>query len=97
MTTDYSPDKQLIKDFIRYISDNHKACIVQFPDEFASSQYVNYRFINVSELLDEFVEDNIQSFYTDEQRLLADPEYSKQWVEEEVRKSGQWFLEEIYK
>ncbi len=42
-------------------------------------------------------EDNIQSIHTDEQRLLIDPEYSKQWVEEEVRKSGQWFLEEIYK
>lgn len=42
-------------------------------------------------------EDNIQSVCTDEQRLLTDPEYSKQWVEEEVRKSGKWFLEEIYK
>lgn len=42
-------------------------------------------------------EDNIQSVYTDEQRLLTDPEYSKQWVEDEVRKSSEWFLEEIYK
>lgn len=42
-------------------------------------------------------EDNTQSIYTDEKRLIADPEYSKQWVEGEVRKSGEWFLEEIYK
>lgn len=55
MTTEYSPDKELIKDFIRYISDHHKCAVVEFPDEFASSQYVNYRFINVSELLDEFI------------------------------------------
>lgn len=40
-------------------------------------------------------EDSIQSVYTDEQRLLSDPEYSKQWVEDEVRKSSEWFLEEI--
>lgn len=57
MTTDYSPDKQLIKDFIRFISDNHKCCIVQFPDEFAAHQYVNYRFVNVCEILDEFLEE----------------------------------------
>lgn len=55
MTTEYSPDRQLIKDFIRYISDEHKACIVQFPDEFASAQYVNYKFINVGDLIEEFV------------------------------------------
>lgn len=57
MTTDYSYDKQLIKDFIRYISDNHKCAIVQFPDEFAASQYVSYRFVNTCDLLDEFVEE----------------------------------------
>lgn len=42
-------------------------------------------------------EDNTQSNCTDEQRLLSDPEYSKQWVGDEVKKSGEWFLEEIYK
>lgn len=42
-------------------------------------------------------EDSVQSVYTDEQRLLSDAEYSKQWAEDEVRKSGERFLEEIYK
>lgn len=56
MTTEYSYEKQLIKDFIRFLSDEHKACVVQFPDEFASCQYVNYRFVNVSELVEEFIE-----------------------------------------
>lgn len=57
MTTQYSPDKQLIKDFIRYISDNHKCAIVAFPDEFAANSYVNYKFVNVTELLDEFIKE----------------------------------------
>lgn len=57
MTTEYSADKQLIKDFIRYISDEHKACIVQFPDEFAAHAYVNYKFVNVGELIEEFIND----------------------------------------
>lgn len=57
MTKEYSPEKQLIKDFIRYISDEHKCAIVSFPDEFAAHQYVNYKFINVSELLDEFIKE----------------------------------------
>lgn len=57
MTTEYCPEKQLIKDFIRYISDSHKCCVVQFPDEFAAHQYVNYRFVNVCDLLDQFVEE----------------------------------------
>lgn len=57
MTTEYSPDKQLIKDFIRYISDNHKCAVVCFPDEFASSQYVNYKFTNVGYLIEEFIND----------------------------------------
>ncbi len=57
MTQEYSPEKQLIKDFIRYISDNHKCCVVQFPDEFAAHAYVNYQFVNVSELLDQFIEE----------------------------------------
>lgn len=56
MTQQYSPEKQLIKDFIRYISDNHKCAVVQFPDEFAAHAYVNYKFINVTELLDEFID-----------------------------------------
>ncbi|MCY1450377.1 hypothetical protein D9M71_671790 [compost metagenome] len=57
MTTQYSPNKQLIKDFIRYISDNHRAGVVEFPDEFADHQYVNYRFVNVGELIEEFIND----------------------------------------
>ena len=57
MTTEYCPNKQLIKDFIRYISDNHKAGVVEFPDEFADHQYVSYRFVNVSELIDEFIKE----------------------------------------
>lgn len=57
MTAQYSSDKQLIKDFIHYISDNHKCAIVSFPDEFASNQYVNYKFVNVTELLDEFIKE----------------------------------------
>ena len=57
MTIEYSPEKQLIKDFIRYISDNHKCAIVSFPDEFAAHQYVNYKFINVAEILDEFIKE----------------------------------------
>lgn len=57
MTTEYSYDKQLIKDFIRYISDQHKAAIVQFLDEFAASAYVNYRFVNVGNLIDQFIEE----------------------------------------
>jgi len=56
MTKEYSHDREVIKDFIRFLSDKHKACVVQFPDEFAASQYVNYRFVNVSELLEEFIE-----------------------------------------
>lgn len=57
MSNEYSPEKQLIRDFIHYISDNHKCAIVSFPDEFAAHQYVNYKFINVSELLDEFIKE----------------------------------------
>lgn len=57
MTTEYSSDKQLIKDFIRWASDTHKCAVVSFPDEFAAHQYVNYKFINVSEILDEFIKE----------------------------------------
>lgn len=56
MTTHYSPEKQLIKDFIRWASDTHKCAIVSFPDEFAANSYVNYKFVNVTEILDEFIE-----------------------------------------
>lgn len=56
MTKQYSHDREVIKDFIRFLSDQHKACVVQFPNEFASSQYVNYRFISVSDVLEEFLE-----------------------------------------
>lgn len=57
MTTEYSPDKQLIKDFIRWASENHKCALVAFPDEFAASQYVNYRFINNGQLIEEFIQE----------------------------------------
>lgn len=56
MTTQYSHEKQLIKDFIRWASDTHKCAIVAFPDEFAASQYVNYRFINTVHLVEEFID-----------------------------------------
>ena len=56
MTAEYSADKQLIKDFIRYISEHHKAGIVEFPDEYAAHQYVNYRFVNTCEIVEEFIE-----------------------------------------
>lgn len=59
MTIEYSPDKQLIKDFIRWASDTHKCAMVAFPDEFAAVQYVNYKFINVTELLDQFIEGRV--------------------------------------
>lgn len=55
MSTEYSADKQLIKDFIGWASDVHKCAVVQFPDEFAANSYVNYKFINVTEILDEFI------------------------------------------
>jgi hypothetical protein len=57
MTTQHSPEKQLIKDFIRWASDTHKCAIVQFPDEFAAHQYVNYKFIDTCKLLDRFLEE----------------------------------------
>jgi hypothetical protein len=57
MTKQYSHDREVIKEFIRFLSDEHKACVVQFPDEFASCQYVNYRFINITEILDGFIEE----------------------------------------
>lgn len=56
MTKEYSPDKQLIQDFIRFLSDEHKAGIVQFPDEFAAHQYVSYRFVNTCEIVEDFIE-----------------------------------------
>lgn len=57
MTTEYNYDKQLIKDFIRWASDNHKCALVAFPDEFAASQYVNYRFMNNGQLIEEFIQE----------------------------------------
>lgn len=57
MTTQYNYDKQLIKDFLRWVSDENKCCIVQFPDEFAANQYVNYRFINTVQLVEEFIKE----------------------------------------
>lgn len=57
MTTEYNYDEQLIKDFIRWASDERKCAIVQFPDEFAASAYINYRFVNTCDLLNEFIEE----------------------------------------
>lgn len=57
MTTQYSPEKQLIKDFIRWASDRHKCAVVCFPDEFAANSYVNYKFVNVGDLIEEFIND----------------------------------------
>lgn len=57
MTSTYSPEKQLIKDFIRWASDTHKCAIVSFPDEFAANSYVNYKFVNVTEILNEFIKE----------------------------------------
>lgn len=57
MTTQYSPEKQLIKDFIRWASDTHKCALVSFPDEFAASAYVNYKFVHVGELIEDFMND----------------------------------------
>lgn len=54
----YNPDKELIKDFLRWVSDTHKCAIVQFPDEFAASAYVNYRFIDTVNLVEEFVNES---------------------------------------
>lgn len=56
MTNEYSHDREVIKDFIRYISDEHKCAVVCFPDEFAAHHYVNYKFVNVSDILEEFLE-----------------------------------------
>lgn len=57
MTTEYSPDKQLIKDFIRWASDTHKCALVQFPNEFSSDRFISYSFVNNGQLIDEFVND----------------------------------------
>lgn len=59
MTT-YSPERQLIKDFIRWASDTHKCAMVAFPDEFTNSRYINYRFMNTCELLDEFIQERVK-------------------------------------
>lgn len=56
MILEYNYEKQLIKDFIRWASDERKCALVEFPDEFTSSQYVSYKFVNTVDLLNEFVE-----------------------------------------
>jgi len=56
MTKEYSHDREVIKDFIRFLSDEHKCAVVAFPDEFAANSYVNYKFVNVSDILEEFLE-----------------------------------------
>lgn len=55
MIKQYSHDREVIKDFIRFLSDEHRACVVQFPNEFTTNQYINYKFVDVSELLEEFI------------------------------------------
>lgn len=57
MSQVYCKDKQLIKDFVKWVSDKHKVALVCFPDEFAASAYVNYKFINVGNLIDEFIQE----------------------------------------
>lgn len=57
MIIEYSPDKQLIKDFIRWVSDEHKCALICFPDEFAANAYINYKFVNVGEMINEFIEE----------------------------------------
>lgn len=57
MNQEYCPEKQLIKDFIRWASDTHKCAIVSFPDEFAAHAYVNYKFVNVCQLLEDFIKE----------------------------------------
>lgn len=37
------------------------------------------------------------SVFVDEQRLLKDSEYRDRGVKDEIKKSGEYFLEEIYK
>lgn len=37
------------------------------------------------------------SVFVDEQRLLKDSEYRDRWVKDEIKKSGEYFTEEIYK
>lgn len=58
MTTEYSHDKQLIKDFIRWASDTHKCAIVQFTDEFSSDRFINYKFVNTVDLVEEFTNES---------------------------------------
>lgn len=36
------------------------------------------------------------SVFVDKQRLLKDSDYRNSWVKDEVRKSGEYFLEQIY-
>jgi hypothetical protein len=60
MTTEYSPEKQLIKDFIHWASENHKCALVAFPDEFAAQQYVNYMFVDNGQLIEEFINEKVK-------------------------------------
>lgn len=53
----YNYDRELIKDFIKWVSDTHKCALVTFPDEFSSDRFVSYRFVNTCDLLDEFVQE----------------------------------------
>lgn len=53
----YNYDKELIKDFIKWVSDTHKCTLVVFPDNFSSSRFASYRFVNVGNLIEEFMND----------------------------------------
>ena len=52
----YNYDRELIKDFIKWVSDMHRCALVEFPDEFSSNRFINYRFVNVSDILEDFIE-----------------------------------------
>jgi hypothetical protein len=52
----YNYDRELIKDFIKWVSDTHKCALVAFPDEFSSDRFVSYRFVNTVDLINEWDE-----------------------------------------
>lgn len=56
----YCKDKQLIKDFIKWVSDEHKVALICFPDEFSSNQFINYIFVNNGQLIEEFVNEKVK-------------------------------------
>lgn len=53
----YNYDKELIKDFIKWVSDTHKCALVQFPNEVSSDRFISYSFINNGQLIEEFIQE----------------------------------------